>query len=77
MFYLCVSTRYHYRHRDEVVNEKYLVEEIYERTLHLAEAEERQKRKEMRALLENTQNRRRYCATNNITIYNYISIMHS
>ena len=37
MLYLCVSKRYHYRQRDEVVNEQFLVEEIYERELDLAE----------------------------------------
>ena len=35
--YLCVSRRYRYRLRDEVVNEQYLIEEIYERELDLAE----------------------------------------
>ena len=38
MLYLCVSRRYRYRLRDEVVNEQFLVEEIYEREL--AQAEE-------------------------------------
>ena len=33
MAYLHVSRRYHYRQRDEVVNEQFLVEEIYERRL--------------------------------------------
>ena len=33
MMYLCVSRRYRYRLRDEVVNEQYLIEEIYEREL--------------------------------------------
>ena len=33
MLYLCVSRRYCYRLRDEVVNEQFLVEEIYEREL--------------------------------------------
>ena len=72
MFYLCVSKRYHYRHRDEVVNEQYLVEEIYERNLDLEEEYERQKREEMRALLENTQDGSKYyCAANNIAIYKH------
>ena len=31
MLYLCVSRRYRYRLRDEVVHEQFLVEEIYER----------------------------------------------
>ena len=32
MLFLCVFKWYHYRLRDEVVNEQFLVEEIYERT---------------------------------------------
>ena len=40
MLYLCVSRRYRYRLRDEVVNEQFLVEEIYERELALAEEHE-------------------------------------
>ena len=35
VMYLCVSRRYRYRLRDEVVNEQYLIEEIYERELAL------------------------------------------
>ena len=41
MLYLCVSRRYRYRLRDEVVNEQFLVEEIYERQLAQAEEYER------------------------------------
>ena len=37
VMYLCVSRRYRYRLRDEVVNEQYLIEEIYEREINLAE----------------------------------------
>ena len=37
VMYLCVSRQYRYRLRDEVVNEQYLIEEIYERELDLAE----------------------------------------
>ena len=37
MMYLCVSKHYCYRLRDEVVNEQFLVEEIYDRELNLAE----------------------------------------
>ena len=33
VMYLCVSRQYRYRLRDEVVNEQYLIEEIYEREL--------------------------------------------
>ena len=35
--YVCVAKCYQYRLRDEVVNERYLVEEIYDRELTLAE----------------------------------------
>ena len=42
MIYMCVSNRYQYRLRDEVVNERFLVEEIYERELNLAEEYERE-----------------------------------
>ena len=37
--YLCVSRHYCYHLRDEVVNEQFLVEEIYERELNWAETE--------------------------------------
>ena len=37
LLYSCVAKRYHYRVRDEVVNERFLVEEIYERRLLQAE----------------------------------------
>ena len=43
MLYLCVSRRYRYRLRDEVVNEQFLVEEIYERELAQAEGMRRSK----------------------------------
>ena len=42
MLFLCVSKWYRYRLRDEVVNEQFLVEEIYERELALAEEYERE-----------------------------------
>ena len=42
MIYMCVSNRYQYRLRDEVVNEQFLVEEIYERELNLAEQYKRE-----------------------------------
>ena len=45
--YLCVSKRYRYRLRDEVVNEQYLVEEIYERELNQAEKCEQEEDAEM------------------------------
>ena len=50
LLYCCVAKRYRYRLRDEVVNERYLVEEVYDRELRLAEEYEREKRAEMRAL---------------------------
>ena len=43
MIYMWVSNRYQYRLRDEVVNEQFLVEEIFERELNLAEEYERDK----------------------------------
>ena len=42
MLYLCVSKWYCYRQRDEVVNERLLVEEIYERQLAQAQQYERE-----------------------------------
>ena len=42
MLFLCVSKWYHYHLRDEVVNEQFLVEEIYERELALAEEYKRE-----------------------------------
>ena len=50
LLYCCVAKRYRYRLRDEVVNERYLVEEVYDRELRLAEQYEREKREELRAL---------------------------
>ena len=41
--YLCMSKHYHYRLRDEVVNEQFLVEEIYERELDQAAEYEKEK----------------------------------
>ena len=41
VLYCCVAKRYRYRLRDEVVNERYLVEEVYDRELRLAEEYER------------------------------------
>ena len=48
--FLYVSEHYHYRVRDEVVNEQFLVEEIYEREIHLAAEYEREKREELRLM---------------------------
>ena len=42
MLYCCVAKHYRYRLRDEVVNERYLVEEVYDRELRLAEEYERE-----------------------------------
>ena len=65
MFYLFVSKSYHYRKRDEVVNEQYLVEEIYERNLDLEEEYERQNGVERRDLLGTlkTENVKEYGST--------------
>ena len=52
LLYCCVAKRYRYRLRDEVVNERYLVEEVYDRELRLAEQYEREKKEETRALYE-------------------------
>ena len=54
LLYCCVAKRYRYRLRDEVVNERYLVEEVYDRELRQAEEYEREKNEEMRALYEVT-----------------------
>ena len=48
--YCCVAKRYRHRLRDEVVNEHYLVEEVYDRQLRLAEEYERERRGDMGAL---------------------------
>ena len=54
MLYLCVSRRYRYHLRDEVVNEQFLVEEIYERQLAQAEEyEKEQKYLDIRASSKN------------------------
>ena len=42
IMFLCVSKRYHYRQQDEVVNERFLVEEIYEREFDMAEQYEKE-----------------------------------
>ena len=43
LLYVCVAKRYHYRVRNEVVNEQFLVEEIYERQLLQAEQYENER----------------------------------
>ena len=42
VLYCCVAKRYRYRLRDEVVNERYLVEEVYDRELRQAEEHKRE-----------------------------------
>ena len=54
MLYLCVSKWYCYRQRDEVVNERLLVEEIYERQLAQAQQYERELAAEKSRLLKVT-----------------------
>ena len=54
MLYLCVSKWYCYRQRDDVVNERLLVEEIYERQLAQAEEYERELAGEREGLLKVT-----------------------
>ena len=51
MLFLHVSKWYRYRQRDEVVNEQFLVEEIYERELAQAELYEEEQQSETRSLL--------------------------
>ena len=42
IIFLCVSKRYHYCQRDEVVNKQFLMEEIYEREITMAEQYEKE-----------------------------------
>ena len=67
LLYCCVAKRYCYRLRDEVVNERYLVEEVYDRELRQAEQYEREKSDEIRALYE-TVNAQRYQSIDSSTI---------
>ena len=50
MVYLCVSKRYHYRARDEIVNERFLVEEIFDRRFDLEEEHTRELEEQWRLL---------------------------
>ena len=50
--YICISKRYQYRLRDEVVNEQFLIEEIFERELALAAEYERENEDEINAILK-------------------------
>ena len=67
LLYCCVAKRYCYRLRDEVVNERYLVEEVYDRELRQAEQYEREKSDEIRALYE-TVNAQRYQSIDSSTM---------
>ena len=62
--YLCVSKHYHYRLRDEVMNEQYLVEEIYERELDLAEQYERDNDDERSLIIQSVEVPRKYGTLN-------------
>ena len=53
IFFAYVSGRYRYRVRDEVVNERFLIEEVYERRLRIA-AEIENKADENKSLLNST-----------------------
>ena len=55
MIFLCVSRRYRYRVRDEVVNEQFLVEEIYERELARAAESDDDNSDETSVLVESVQ----------------------
>ena len=63
IMYLCVSKRYRYRLRDEVVNEQFLVEEIYERELDRAEQHERAHFNEKSLLITSAQNMKTHGST--------------
>ena len=66
ILFLCVSKRYRYRQRDEVVNERLLVEEIFERELDLAEEYEKEADKVDHFILKSaTANYRPYGSTAN------------
>ena len=62
--YLCVSKRYRYRLRDEVVNERFLVEEIYERELNRAEQYEQENGNERSSLIRSVEAPQEYGALN-------------
>ena len=64
ILYLCVSKRYRYRLRDEVVNEQFLVEEIYERELDYAEQYERDNDDERSSLVHSVEVPQEYGALN-------------
>ena len=62
--YLCVSKCYRYRLRDEVVIERFLVEEIYERELNRAEQYEQEKGNERSLLIQSVKVPQKYGALN-------------
>ena len=68
LLYCCVAKRYRYRLRDEVVNERYLVEEVYDRELRLAEQYEREKSDEIIAIYAETVNAQRYQSIDSSTM---------
>ena len=63
MLYLSVSKCYRYCKWDEVVNEQYLVEEIYEKNLDLEEEYERKNGVETRVLVGNIESGKEYGST--------------
>ena len=66
--FLYVSERYHYRLRDKVVNEQFLMEEIYVREIHLAAEYEREKKEELRSMfghLDSPSKQQCYSSVNN------------
>ena len=59
IFFAYVSGRYRYRVRDEVVNEQYLIEEIYEREFIIAAKLEEEEEEAEREMLINSVRRAR------------------
>ena len=52
MMYLCVSRRYQYRQRDEIVNIQYMIEDVYEREIEKAAQYEEEQHQWWEELLE-------------------------
>ena len=77
LLYCCVAKHYRYRQRDEVVNEQYLVEEIYERRLRLAEEYEREKRKETRTQLDRSQCTSSYGSTDSESYFQHMYTLYN
>ena len=63
MLYCCVAKRYRYRLRDEVVNERYLVEEVYDRELRLAEEYERESEETQPLFIDSEETTHHYGST--------------